>query len=454
MTKIDPDWTAPHGANEWRDDTILKATSWLKSFVPAARMEERTAAAKEYLLAAGTEWAQGRTSPAFDRRDTAAWYILQADTYAVGRQYWVPHYTSLIAPIMSCLGRHLDELRSLPGVDDRAGRLMNAEKAQPEGGLFELLVALAYKREGWDNVSFVPEQPGVGRTPDLLVARPRKNWAVECKTVGVSRYEATERERAEILARPAHQAALASTRSVVVEVRYKRELAGVPDNYLEHHVAAFIDDPRQTHWRDDYSVGRVREVDWRLCRRVMSKDYVYFGGSRMIELLVGFYRHQFEHSLVAKWRPAPSNPFYADAVYQASVVSWTSESDEALRRKARHFRSILGNANGQLPSDRPGVIHIGVESRAGMAVDAMRHLYNFVEFRDFVPRTSRLRWVYANILAPELTTRRDESWAINETTIPYMIGRHSTAEPMPGHLLLTPTHQKRAGVHWDGSGLT
>lgn len=62
--------------------------------------------------------------------------------------------------------------------------------------------------------------------------------------------------------------------------------------------------------------------------------------------------------MAAQWRPAPLRPTHAVAVYQASVVSWVSESDAAVRQKARHFRSTIANAERQLPSDRPGVIHV------------------------------------------------------------------------------------------------
>ncbi len=453
MIAIDPDWTAPRHGHDFRDDTILAAAAWFKSFVDAKNMQQRLDAARVRLLAARDAWLAGEVSDAFDASDTAAWWIFQAETYALNRLYWVPEWTNLVAPVMTRFGQYLDILQSIGGAEDRASRLMNAERSQPEGGFFELLVALAYRLEGWTDVRFRPEQKGVARTYDIDVSRPRKRWAVECKTVAVSQYQMNERQRAESIARPAHAAALAAYRSIVIEVVFSEELSAVPADYLERHVESFLGDQPVAHWMDEFGAGQIRDIDWRLCRRVMRKDDVYYGGSRMIELLVGSYRHQFTHSMVGKWRQAPERPLYAQAVYQASVVSWFNENDESIRRKARHFRSIIGRANGQLPADRPGVIHVGVEARGGMAVDAGRHLQNYLEAMDFDPRPSRLRWVYENIFAPELTTRQNESWAINETTVPYKIGKHHTAEPMPGHLVLTPTAEKRPGVHWDGQNV-
>jgi hypothetical protein len=169
----------------------------------------------------------------------------------------------------------------------------------------------------------------------------------------------------------------------------------------------------------------------------------------MVELLVGYYIHAADHSMAAKWRPAPSRPAYAEAVYQASVVSWRSLSDEAVRQKARHFRKTLANAEDQLPPDRPGVIHVGIETYAGADVDFTRHLFNTFEARSFSPKRSRLRWVYANHFVPEATTRKDESWAITETMVPYKIGSHRTRWPLPSHMLVSPESEGRPGVHWE-----
>lgn len=214
----DPDWTAPEHGNDFRDDTILAAAAWFKSFVRPAVMADRLERARLRLLEARDAWKSGETLEEFERADTAAWWIFQAETYAVDRRYWVPEWTNLVAPIMTRFGEHLDVLQSIEGAEARAGRLMNAEKGQPEGGFFELLVALAYRLEGWPDVRFRPETPGVARTYDIDVCGPRRRWAVECKTVAVSQYELAERRRAEQLAKTAHAAALAATRSVVLEV--------------------------------------------------------------------------------------------------------------------------------------------------------------------------------------------------------------------------------------------
>jgi len=445
-----PDWIAPRSGHDWIDEDILRTIEWLKSFVTKSEMDRRLEAVERNLIKAHEKWSEAEEFPAFDPKDTIAWYIFQADTYATDRKNWIPTDASLIAPIFNRLGRNLEVLKNIDGIEDRASRMMKAERKQPNGALFELLVANAYKFSGWKHVAFVPEERGIAKTPDLTVSKPRSRWAVECKYMSVSDYAKREVSTAKTLFKSAHDFSLEHYRSIVVQIVFREELSAVPDNYLSDKVAVFFSDPSSNVWSDEISIGRVRDIDWTLCHKIMASDFVYYGHSRMIELLVGRYHHQFDHDMAAKWRPAPNRPGYADTVYQASVVSWQSRSEEAMSRKGRHFKSVIAKAESQLPHDCPGVIHVGMESRNGKAVDARRHLQNMLEASDFQTEGSRLRWVYGNIFAPELTTHQNETWAINETMIPYKIGKHSTNHPLPGHLLLTPDEEGRPGVYWDG----
>ncbi|WP_027530115.1 hypothetical protein [Bradyrhizobium sp. WSM3983] len=76
MKANNPDWTAPRDNQDWRDDELLLAVAWLKSFVPRKEMEQRLDVARTNLLAAQNRMRAGAMGPLFDPVDTAAWYIL------------------------------------------------------------------------------------------------------------------------------------------------------------------------------------------------------------------------------------------------------------------------------------------------------------------------------------------------------------------------------------------
>ena len=67
MPTIEPDWTAPRVGQNWRDDELMLAVAWLKSFVPRRDMDRRIDAAKAYLAAArcvhGFDCVQPAQSP-------------------------------------------------------------------------------------------------------------------------------------------------------------------------------------------------------------------------------------------------------------------------------------------------------------------------------------------------------------------------------------------------------
>jgi hypothetical protein len=451
MANIDPDWTAPPVGHDWRDENILLATGWLRGFVPAPQMDRRITAARTHLLA----YRQAVRDNGFARfdepADLAAWFVFQAEAYAADRMMWMPEAAALVVPTMTRFGEDFALLNTIEGIDARAHRLMNGEKRQPDAALFELIVALAYRRSGWSRVAFVPEERGGPRSHDLDVERGRSRWAAECKRMMPSSYAANEKVRGTELAKPVHALALERHASLVTEVMYKVELSEVPDDYLVGRVRELLDHPTRTESADDIASVRIRPTTWDLAQRVLAKDDVYYGSSRMIELFSGSYEHDADHSFSAKWRPAPKRPAYAEAVYHASVVSWWSMSGRANLQKARHFRSLLAKAEGQFPGDRPGVLHIGMESPAGGSADGVRHLLNWMNARSFDTETSRLRWVYGHYFVPEVTTRQNESWAMTETVAPYKVGRHGTRWPLPDTLLFTPLSDQHRGVHWDPS---
>ncbi len=153
----DPSWTAPRTGFDWRDDIVLLATAWLSDLADRRTWQNRIATTRDRSLAAKERWAEGEQTPLYDPSDTSAWYVFQASAYASDRMDWVPNEAVRMVPTFTRVGNELTMLINMPGAEARAARLMNADRGQPDGGLFELLVALAYRRNGWET-EFVPER--------------------------------------------------------------------------------------------------------------------------------------------------------------------------------------------------------------------------------------------------------------------------------------------------------
>lgn len=439
-------WIAQRHGQDWRDEASLAAVDWLTSHVPSADWEARLERTRQTFLAALTRWTAGDRAALFDPADLIAWYIFQATAYAADREHWVEHEAYRIAPVFRRLGQLLPDLQRIDGVGDRVARLMTGGKTTPDDGIYELLVAGAYASRGWTRLAFVPEQPGIARTHDLDVARGRARWAVECKRAGRSDYHATERHRAETIAALAHAICEDGNASLDIKIAFTDELTNIADRYLADHVAAFLNGGAPT-WKDDHGDGFIEPIDWRPIQTVLQHDDVYFGSSRMIELLIGDYRAEIDYSVAGDWFPGVERPFHATTLNRATVISWISASEAAARRKARHFRSTVANAAGQLPGDRPGVVHVGYETMGGNTADGRRHRLNVEQMATFDPGPSRLQWVYGNYMTPEHTIARNESAALTETTATYPVRGRRNVEPLAGHMLFLDD----AGVpgqHW------
>ena len=442
-------WTAPRDRQDWRDEATLAAVEWLTSLVPTTEWSARSSAAQAVFDAAKRDWATGRRTALFDPADMICWYLMQArcfgDPRFRGDFFEIEGYR--IAPMLRRLGQLLPTLRRVEGAEERAARLMRDGKDRPDDGLYELLVAGCYRNRGWDRVAFVPETPGRGKTPDLLVTRSRSSWAVECKRAGRSGYARDERLHGERLSAGAHALSRRRRRPLGVMARFDAELEALPDDYLSNKVDRFLRGSEPFEWRDDKGAGGVFDLNQRSLQLVLSRDDVHFGSSRMIELLLGRYEASVDYSVEGDWTPARNRPFHAHSVGHVSLTAWSSVSEASARRKAQHFRGVVGRASEQLPGDRPGVIHVGYEAIGGNSVDGLRHHLNARKMKSFDGSKKRLKWVYGNYLTPEHVTAPNESSAISETTAFYRVGATRTAEPLQGHLLFEDA-DGRPGAHF------
>lgn len=432
-------WIAQRHGQDWRDDDVLAAINWLKKILPSAEIETRIAKVEKRFQAAKQEWAQGHRVSLYDPKDKISWYIHQAQRYAdpsLRADFFLPEGYR-IAPLFKRLGQLMPHLLAIKGADECAMRLLSKNRAQPDDGIYELLVAGAYQCRGWSSVEFVPEAPGHGKRNDLRVEDGSTHWAVECKRTGRSGYGHDERIAGERIASHAHKLSQQSGRSLVVLCQFTEELHKLGDGYLTEKIEHFLQQPDPHEWQDDGGRGVVFDTEWTDLHAVLMHDDIYFGSSRMVELLLGQYDPIMDFSMDGSWTPAEERPLHATWVEQASLVVWRSTAKEAARRKARHFRSVVGRASQQLPGDIPGAVHVGYETMGGNSVDGLRHSHNFQEMQNFDVGKTGLRMVYGNYFMPELVTARNESCAVSETLAWYPVGADTEDHSLPDHMLFS-----------------
>ncbi|MBB4388553.1 hypothetical protein GGE61_004898 [Rhizobium leguminosarum] len=383
----------------------------------------------------------------FDNRDLLAWYLFLGEAFNDHPQNYEVVYGCRVVPVLAALGRNLDSLSQVAGYEDRLHRLIFNERAQPNGGLFEFLVAAKYVKEGFE-VAFHPEKPGLAKTHDLDVRRREDSFAVECKRMEAGQYHEKERAAMRTRWRPASNILVGTGSSFCFDLTFRTEIQSIPADYLPNIAVDFTErgaDNRVIY--DDISYGTLRKLDLGPLKEALADSSWMHPGPKYNNLLLGSYRRYESLLLAHKVRFSP-NPHFIDDIDQAVALRWACASEEAINKRARDVIGKLVEANDQLPSDRPGIVHIGFEALGGDAVEQRRFEKIKASVSAFDPRGKPLDFVFCHYFSPEASI--DEAWAIDETTHYHK----KRPGPLPlQHLSLTTPEDLPfvKGVHWSPS---
>lgn len=431
---------------DWPDDLELRrAVDWFKSKMTADEWEARRLAAAERLYDAALHNITDTKGRFFEARDTFGWYLFLAEANLDHVWNYEPVFGSRVIPVFKAIGRDFDALKTVAGVEDRIAEIVGKNRSQPNGGLFELLVASAYLREGAE-VAFVPEQPGVAKTHDLDATIDGVTWAVECKRMEVGDTGDHERNRIRELWNPiAHHLARAG-RSILAEVEFHVPPKDLPDDHLVRRVASVVlGGSKSVSWDDASSTGVIKPLDMGPVKAVLADNDLMQGSSRLMELLTGRYVRNMPYNTVLKAKFG-GNPRYITDLDLAVVLRYEVTAEAAIDAKARDIFRKLREANQQLPSDRPSVVHIGFEAVEGDRIEKARYEKILATTERFDPEGKPLEWVYCHYFVPE--SPPDESWAFDETT-QWAAIRPQHPKPLDKPFLIMPdSADGRTGPHW------
>jgi len=380
----------------------------------------------------------------FDEDDSFGWYLFLGEAFNDHPHNYEVVYGCRVIPILAAIGQNLDTLRGIKGFSERALRLLGSERRQPNGILFEMLVAAAYVREG-GKVVFRPEAPGKEKSHDLDVEKGGKRWAIEYKRMESGEYAETERQRMRDLWYYPSLTLLKENRSVILDVRFKIELMDVSENYLLRKIERFL---RRTGlsfhmWADAVSIGSVGDLDLLPIQAALKHNHLLYPGPQYNKILTGNYQ-RYDSMLLMQRVKYTENPHFIEEVDLAIVARWNSLSEQAIDKKARDILKRLSEANGQLPDDVSGVIHIGFEALGVDLIEERRFQKILETARNFDRGKSKLEYIYCHCFAPEASP--EETWAIDETV--QWLGIRPGGLPLKPGILLPAKNGGRAGVHW------
>lgn len=351
--------------------------------------------------------------------DQFGWYLYLAEAYIYHPEEYDFAAGSRVVPIFKSLGNDLDILKTIGGVHERAIKIVTTEKKNPDGGLFELLVAIAYMKSGWKRVEFVPESPHT-KTPDIYVKTNGAVWVIECKRMSKSSdYSIKEREKWLKMWTPLSGYLEETMRPLVLDIVFHVELQVLDDDFLKQELIPKLELAlsRGTIIENDIWTVKVNEVDFRKIKKHMSTMDVKILSSQLNELVFGPFDLYRGCTLLVSGKFSHSNPSYLTKIDFAAGAIWSCDADQSIEKKARHILRHLAEATEQLPENKPGIVHIGLESHDGGIVEIERLSKIMEKVAMFDSREKDIHWVFCHVFEP--TVPPDKNWEYGETVYPF-----------------------------------
>lgn len=425
---------------------IKKAVDYFKSLItPDEWLARREAIAREfYQSLVGNPKDPTGKGRFYNEKDLFGWYLFLAEAFTDHPENYEVFYGSRVIPIFLTIGQNLDLLKDIGGFAERAKRAITIEKAQPNGVLFEILVAGAYAKAGGD-VNFRSEEPGKKKTYDFDVKLNGKNWAVECKRMEGGEYHENERMKMRELWRGASSVLVRGARNCICDLVFKTELNNVSEDYLLRKALRFDGGQKSyTAWSDPISSGSIDILKLDALQQRLRQGPILYPSPKFNLLLTGEYR-RYDKLITLYSLKFARNPHFISDLDLAVVARWSSLSAIAIEKKARDIVKKLAEANEQLPNDIPGVVHIGFEAVEADAVERRRYEKIIETGAEFNRLNSQLEFIYCHYFAPESSPT--EVWAIDETV--QWLGTAVHGHPLSSGKVFPSNDAERNGVHWN-----
>ena len=347
--------------------------------------------------------------------DRIGWYLYLLDTVQHAPHKYEPGQGARAIPVFKTLGADLELLKSIGGVKDRVGRLLGPERSQPDSGLFELIIALLWKRNGYSSVEFIPES-SQGKTPDFRAHSGCDEWFVECKRLRkTSKYSEREREKwltmwSRFVPFPTRHRI-----SLVFEMTFHVELKSLSDDYLMSQLAGklrFLSVPCSIVSNGTWDVT-AKPVDYGYAAAHLRKYLVRIPSDQLQELVAGYrdprrgFTCAVEGDAVRVGGTMGHNRFL-DTLTFAAGAFWQCDAPEAILHKARNVRRHIGRATKQLPLAGTSAVHVGLETLDGPVVEDARFRRLMNSMVRLAPLGKDLRWIYCHLF--ESYAPPDQSW--------------------------------------------
>jgi len=348
--------------------------------------------------------------------DIAGWYLYQIFCFLDNPLKYDLAQGGRIIPIFKRIGQDINGIKKLKFVEERLKRALSETSQEIDSCLFEILVANAYQKCGWNEVIFLPENT-THKTCYILAKRSKYELYIECKRKSkISDYSARERQKWLKLFKPISDFLKNEEKSIILEITFHEEIHKLPSDYLEKVLLPKI----------PLSVSGIL-VDNNICTIKARKPYfdrlkkhlfnykVRRDSPLLLYLLFGYNQYHKGITYGVYCKLDVQFPNYINYLRWGYAAIWYCDSENALFKKASDIKKQFAEAVNQLPSNLPASVHFGIEVYDGELVELIRFKKIIYTLFNFDTKKRDVQWLYFHMF--RFTVPPDKNWEVFEDCI-------------------------------------
>jgi hypothetical protein len=440
-----------------QDTDVLKSWTWFMSLFSDEEWQKRKLAIEQKIT------VEEKTGEPFSesldkgtllviKDDQIGWYLYLVEMFLKEPHKYEFFQGARVIPIFKRLGQDFDLLMNIACIKKKVKNLIRVRKSEADAMLFEILIALAWVRNGWQ-VSFLKESK-TGKMPDLFAIKAGREFYIECKRQRkTSDYTYRETKKRQIMISYLNKKLLIS--NILLDIVFHVELESLNDTYLRDLLFDKIEFVKKPCKITDKGIVdiEISFVDINGINAYLKKALVKYQ-SPQLNLLIGRKapdNMSFTSGLYANFIRVGDgvvNNQYVHEINRAYGVFWRCDAEESISAKARDIKKQLYSALEQFKPNQNVVVHIGMETFDGPEIEVKRLLKITDTLRKIELNAKNLKWAYCHFFQSYSTP--DEIWAFDETVNTISCVPPDGFPPLSSSFLVVPDNLVSENLaHWE-----
>lgn len=357
---------------------LKQGYEFLKNALHPDDWNTRRAKIIDYLKSRPTNYAEKNARVRF-KEDEITWYIFLCEEFFKFPLISNPSQMARISPLIIRLGSHVNLLKQVENIDKKLKELVKKYRNNPDGVLFELIVAASYLDQGYE-VKFI-EESAQQKKPDLFICKGDEKYYIECKRLQ-QRTDYADKERGLFLESWTDIKCflLENFPNFWFDINIKCEL--VDNNKLELMSKFSQLNPRNN--RISYSDDEIDMVGERQniekINKYLSRNYVKYESYVFAKLLgdnlvYGFCERTYDvefHPYIISLASAPIMGMMVGKINKFIGVTRHFTNSESMSKKSREIKRHVSEAITQLEEYKPSIVHVLYEAMEDAIVENLR----------------------------------------------------------------------------------